>query len=86
MSEPSRKLLAPPRLADRLALRPAEATKALGISEKTLRKWMRERELPYARLDGVVLIPRGSLERWIEEHLTTDSETNRLVDEILAEL
>ena len=74
------------RLADRLALRPAEAAKALGISDKTLRKWMRELGIPYLRIDGVVLIPRASLERWIEEHLTSDDETNRLVDGILAEL
>ena len=49
-------------LADRLALRPAEAARALGIGERTLRKWMRELDLPYARLDGVVLIPRAGLE------------------------
>ena len=73
-------------LADRLALRPKEAAQALGVAPKTLRKWMRELELPYARLDGVVLIPRAGLEKWIDEHLTTEGETDRMVDEIMADL
>ena len=71
---------------ERLALRPAEAAKALGISPRTLRKWMQELELPYARLDGVVLIPRAGLEKWIEERLTKDGEADRLLDEIMADL
>ena len=75
-----------PGQPERLALRPAEAARALGIGERTLRKWMRDLGLPYARLDGVVLIPRARLEKWIEEHLTTDGETNRLLDEIMADL
>ena len=70
----------------RLALKPREAAESLGVSERTLRKWMRDLGLPYARLDGVVLIPRARLEKWIEEHLTTDGETNRLLDEIMADL
>ena len=73
-------------LASRLALRPKEAAQALGVAPKTLRKWMRELELPYARLDGVVLIPRAGLEKWIEEHLTNDGEADRLLDEIMADL
>ena len=74
------------RLADRLALRPKEAAKALGISERTLRRWMRELDLPYARLDGVILIPRAKLERWIEDHLTTEGKTERILTEIMADL
>ena len=73
-------------LGGRLALRPAEAAQALGVAPKTLRRWMRELGLPYARLDGVVLIPRAGLEKWIDEHLTTEGETDRMVNEILADL
>ena len=53
---------------------------------RTLRKWMRELDLPYARLDGVVLILRARLEKWIEEHLTTNGEANRILSEIMADL
>ena len=73
-------------LTSRLALRPKEAAQALGVAPKTLRKWMRDLDLPYARLDGVVLIPRAGLEKWIEEHLTTEGDADRLLDEIMADL
>ena len=73
-------------LTNRLALRPKEAAAALGVAPKTLRKWMRELDLPYVRLDGVILIPRARLEKWIEDHLTTEGETDRVVNEILADL
>ncbi len=73
-------------LDGRLALRPAEAAKALGIAPRTLRKWMRDDGLPHFRLDGVVLIPRARLEQWIEDHLTIEGETDRMVNEIMADL
>ncbi|MHC4340385.1 MAG: helix-turn-helix domain-containing protein [Planctomycetota bacterium] len=73
-------------LSGRLALRPAEAAQALGIGERTLRKWMRDLDLPYLRVDGVVLIPRAGLEEWIEARLTTGGETDRILDEIMADL
>ena len=76
----------PIELATRLALRPKEAAKALGIAPRTLRKWMRDDGLPHFRLDGVVLIPRARLEQWIENHLTTERETDRMVNEIMVDL
>ena len=53
------------RPVDRLALRPKEAAEALGVSEKTLRKWMRDEGLPYLKPDGAVLIPRQELLEWM---------------------
>jgi excisionase family DNA binding protein len=73
-------------LGERLALRPAEVARALGISERTLRKWMREEALPFMRLDGVVLIPRGELERWMEARVAAARRTDGLAAEILSGL
>ena len=72
--------------SDRLAYRPQEAAALLGVSDRTLRKWMRDDALPYLRLDGVVLIPRARLEEWIEARLTTGGATDRILDEIMADL
>ena len=73
-------------LSDRLALRPEEAATALGVSERTLRKWRREEGLPYFQLDGAVLIPLAPLERWMIERVTSRQTTDQIADEILGEL
>ena len=52
-------------LADRLALRPAEAARALGISERTLRSLLPQ--LPVVRTDGAVLIPVEALREWLRD-------------------
>jgi excisionase family DNA binding protein len=52
-------------LSERLALRPAEAARALGISERTLRTLLPE--LPHVRAGGVVLLPVEALRRWLDE-------------------
>ncbi len=70
-------------LADRIALRPREAAASLGVSERTLRKWMRDDGLPYLRLDGVVLIPRGQLEAWMATRVDTENRSTVLAEEIL---
>ena len=51
--------------APRLALRPKEAAKALGISERTLRQMLPE--LPHIRLGGSILIPVNCLREWLRE-------------------
>ena len=70
-------------LADRLALRPRAAAEALGVSDRTLRKWMRDDGLPYVRLDGVVLVPRAGLEQWLAARVDADHRTDALASEIL---
>ena len=73
-------------LADRLALRPKEAAEALGIGGRTLRKWMRDDGLPYRRIDGVVLIARRALERWLEEGTLEERRSDALAARILDDL
>ena len=57
----------PPRLdlANRLALRPAEAARALGISERKLRQLLPK--IPHRREEGVVMIPVAQLQRWLAD-------------------
>ena len=76
----------PLHLADRLALRPKEAAEALGVSDRTLRKWMRDEGLPYFRVDGAVRIPVGKLEEWIADRLSSQRRSEDIAEEILAEL
>ena len=74
------------RLVDRLALRPPEVAEALGVGERTVRRWMRDNALPYRRLDGVVLIPRRALEQWLEEQIQEEFKTDALAAQILDDL
>ncbi len=75
-----------PQLDTRLALRPAEAAEALGISDRTLRKWMRDEGLPYFRLHGAVCIPVAPLQQWMAERITSQHETDEIAEEILRDL
>ncbi len=56
-----------PTLTPRIALRPKEAAEALGVSDRILRKWMRDEDLPFLRVAGVVLVPIAGLEEWLVE-------------------
>jgi excisionase family DNA binding protein len=72
-------------LAGRLALRPAEAAKALGVSERTLRSMLSR--LPHFRDGGAVLIPVGALERWLEERVKAEANAlARLEEEFAARI
>jgi len=75
----------PVLLAERLALRPAEAARALGIGERTLRQLLPI--LPTVRAGGVVLLPVEGLRRWLEEQVKTERLRAEVVaEEILAEM
>jgi excisionase family DNA binding protein len=76
----------PPSLARRLALRPKEAAAALGVSDRTLRKWMRDADLPYFRLDGAVRIPVADLRHWMAARTDSQNRSDELAEEILEEL
>jgi hypothetical protein len=52
-----------------LALRPREAAKAIGISERTLSTWTKERGVPHFKLNGTVLYPTRELTDWITAQL-----------------
>jgi len=75
-----------PDLGSRLALRPKEAADALGIGDRTLRTWMRNEELPFLKVAGVVLIPREELERWLRERIEREKRAEALAEEILVNL
>jgi hypothetical protein len=71
-------------LADRLALRPAEAARALGLSERTFRVLLPR--VPHLRTEegGAVLIPVRALERWLEEQAQAEgNRADRVAGEIL---
>jgi hypothetical protein len=53
------------RLADRLALRPAEAAAALGLSERAFRSLLPR--LPHVRAGSAVLVPVDALRRWLDQ-------------------
>ena len=73
-------------LPDRLALRPKEAAIALGVSERTLRLWMKDEGLPFARVGGAILIPRKDLENWVTLRVETGERVRDIVGEILDDL
>ena len=69
-------------LADRLALRPAEAAKALGFGERTLRQILPE--LPHVRVGGVVLLPVAGLQAWLQERTKTEKgRAEQVAEEVL---
>lgn len=53
-----------------LSLRPVDAAKALGISERLLWRWTREQWVPHVRIGNVVLYPVEELNRWLNERTT----------------
>lgn len=72
-------------LANRLALRPAEAAAALGISESALRRLAPE--LPRVRMGGLVVYPVAALAKWLEARATEEeSSTDKAVREVLESL
>lgn len=51
----------------RLALRPRDAARALGIGERLLWELTNRGEIPHLRLNRAVLYPVAELERWLAE-------------------
>ena len=76
----------PVDLAGRLALRPAEAARALGVAERTLRDWMRNEGLPFVRVGGAVLVPTAQLRAWLAQRLEHTEHLNEVVDEVMREI
>jgi len=50
-----------------LALRPREAAKALGISERLLWEWTDRRIVPCVRMGKAILYPVDSLRDWLKQ-------------------
>ncbi|MHC4071463.1 MAG: helix-turn-helix domain-containing protein [Planctomycetota bacterium] len=49
-----------------LAMRPREAAKALGISERLLWEWTDKGVVPHVRLGKAILYPVDSLREWLQ--------------------
>ena len=68
-------------LDSRLALRPAEAAKALGISEKAFRRFMHE--IPCVRRGRIRLFRRETLDGWLRRNETAEEDrASEIADEI----
>ncbi|MGQ9649526.1 MAG: helix-turn-helix domain-containing protein [Phycisphaerae bacterium] len=63
----SNTLLHPKAEAPCLALRPREAAKSLGVSERTLWTWTQQGIIPHIRLGKTILYPVDALRRWLDE-------------------
>jgi predicted DNA-binding transcriptional regulator AlpA len=49
-----------------LSMRPKEAAKALGISERLLWEWTNRGIVPHIRIGGVIIYPADSLRKWLQ--------------------
>ncbi len=50
-----------------LALRPRDAAKAMGVSERTLWDWTRRGDVPHLRRNKTILYPVDALRQWLDE-------------------
>ena len=48
-----------------LSLRPREAAKALGVSERLLWEWTHHGDIPHVRIGRTILYPVDSLRDWL---------------------
>jgi excisionase family DNA binding protein len=72
-------------LAGRLALRPREAARALGLGERTLRQILPE--IPHVRVGSAVVIPVDLLREWLRSRARAEERgADRVVQEVLAEI
>ena len=64
-----------------LAMRPREAAKALGISERLLWEWTNKGVVPHVRLGKVILYPVDSLREWLKEQAQTAGNSDEKISE-----
>lgn len=63
--------------APRLALRPKEAAKALGIGERLLWSMTNAGEIPHVRLGRAIVYPVAALQEWLEKQLDNKKSGSR---------
>jgi len=56
---------------ERLALRPVEAARVLGVSPRTLWSWTRRGLIPYIRVGRVIRYPYSTLREWLAREART---------------
>lgn len=59
----------------KLALRPREAAKAIGVSTRTLWTWTTAGRVPHVRIGRAVLYPVEGLRRWLEAEAARTAQT-----------
>ena len=59
-----------------LAMRPREAAKALGISDRLLWKWTDRGLVPHIRLGKAILYPVDSLRDWLQKQAKSAGTAN----------
>jgi len=84
MTRPDSRLAATERLPEPLALRPRDAARALGISERTLWDWTRTERLPHVRIGNVVLYPVGCVKQWLSDRAAAAGEANNNSSQIVS--
>jgi excisionase family DNA binding protein len=62
-------------------MRPREAAKALGISERLLWEWTNKGVVPHVRLGKVILYPVDSLREWLKEQAQTAGNSDEKISE-----
>jgi PTS system nitrogen regulatory IIA component len=43
-----------------------EVAKKLGVSETTIKRWMKDRKIPYYLLNGIVRFDEQKIDMWVE--------------------
>ncbi len=72
-------------LGGRLALRPREAARALGIGERTLRQILPE--IPHVHVGSAVVIPVDLLREWLRRRARAEQrKADSVVQDVLSEL
>jgi len=62
--------------AQRRGLRPKEAARSLGISERTLWDWTRDHGVPHFRIGNTVVYPVKQLDDWMAAKVKEQSLTS----------
>jgi excisionase family DNA binding protein len=55
----------------RIALRPRDAAKALGISERLLWDWTHHGDIPHVRMGRTILYPVDAVQTWLRNQAAT---------------
>ena len=56
-----------------LALRPRDAAKSLGISERTLWSWTEQGQVPHIRRNKIILYPVDALRDWLKQEVQKEN-------------
>lgn len=60
-----------------LALRPRDAAKALGVSERLLWEWTHRGDVPHVRIGRTILYPVDALRDWLNRQAEASKEGQR---------